>query len=145
MGPVTPQLPALALLVAAGATIGTAIRATLELAYPAQPGGWPWATFLINIAGSLLLGIVLESLARSGDDTGWRQRVRLTVGTGVLGGFTTYSTFIVEIDQLARSGHLIVGASYALVSVVTGVFAAGAGVALAGAAMRHTSADPGGH
>ncbi len=139
-----PRLPALALLVAAGATIGTAIRATLELEYPAQPGEWPLTTFLINIAGSFLLGVVLESLARSGDDTGWRQRVRLAVGTGVLGGFTTYSSYIFEIDAMARSGYLILGASYALVSVVTGVLAAGAGVALAGAAARHRSTDTGG-
>ena len=145
MGPVNSRLPTLALLVAAGAAIGTAIRATLELAYPAQPGEWPWATFLINIAGSLLLGILLESLARSGDDTGWRQTARLALGTGVLGGFTTYSTFTIEIDQLARSGHLILGASYALVSVVAGVVAAGAGVTFAGAAARHRSAGTDGH
>lgn len=144
MGPVNRRLVGLALLVAAGAAVGTAIRATLEEVFPAQPGQWPQTTFLINITGSLLLGILLESLALSGDDIGWRQRLRLTAGTGVLGGFTTYSSFVVEIDQLARSGHLLIGASYALISIVLGVVAAGAGVYLVGAVHRR-SAGRGSH
>lgn len=145
MGPVKPRVLALAVLVAAGATIGTAIRAVVELAYPAQSGQWPWATFWINLVGSALLGILLEILARAGDDTGWRQRARLGVGTGVIGGFTTYSTYVVEIDQLARAGHPILAASYALISVVAGVLAAAAGVAVVGAVHHRSAARGAGH
>jgi len=121
----------LALLVAAGATAGTLLRASIELAFPHSPGEWPWATFAINVVGSLALGALIEALALRGPDTGRRRMLRLGAGTGVIGGFTTYSTFVVEIDRLATAGAVSVALVYALASVVLGVVAAavGAGVA----------------
>ena len=121
----------LALLVAAGATVGTLLRASIELALPHSPGEWPWATFAINVVGSLALGALIEALALRGPDTGRRRMLRLGAGTGVIGGFTTYSTFVVEIDRLATAGAVWVALVYALASVVLGVVAAavGAGVA----------------
>ncbi len=115
-------------LVACGATVGTLLRASIELAFPHGAGEWPWATFWINIVGSLILGALLEALALAGPDSGWRRVVRLGAGTGVLGGFTTYSTYVLEIDTLARSGYAALGATYALVSIVLGVAASGLGV-----------------
>jgi fluoride exporter len=112
-----------AALIVIGGMAGTAVRAGLEAAAPAQPGGWPWTTFWINIVGSLLLGALLEWLA-SGEDVGWRRSVRLGVGTGVLGGFTTYSTFSVETISLLASGHGLTAVGYALVSAAAGVAAA---------------------
>jgi len=117
-------------LILLGGAVGTSVRAWLEGAWPAQPGAWPWTTFWINIGGSLLLGLLLEGLAVSGPDAGWRRGVRLGVGTGVLGGFTTYSTFAVESVERLRDGSWPVGATYALVSVVVGILAAGAGLRL---------------
>lgn len=125
-----------AALVACGSTVGTLMRAVLELAFPHGAGEWPWATFWINLAGSLILGALLEALALAGPDSGWRRVVRLGAGTGILGGFTTYSTYVLEIDVLARSGHAALGAAYALVSVVLGVAAAGLGVWAVGAVRR---------
>ena len=121
----------LALLVAAGATAGTLLRASIELAFPHSPGEWPWATFAINVVGSLALGALIEALALRGPDTGRRRMLRLGVGTGVVGGFTTYSTFVVEIDRLATAGAVSMALVYTLASVVLGVVAAaiGAGVA----------------
>ena len=121
----------LALLVAAGATVGTLLRASIGLAFPHVPGEWPWATFAINVVGSLALGALIEALALRGPDTGRRRMLRLGAGTGVIGGFTTYSTFVVEIDRLATAGAVWVALVYALASVVLGVVAAavGAGVA----------------
>jgi fluoride exporter len=130
-GPRASSLPRLAGLVALGGMVGTAARASLEAALPAPAGGWPWTTFTINIVGSLVLGVLLESLLRTGDDTGWRRAVRLGCGTGILGGFTTYSTFILEVEQLLRGGSQAVAVGYALVSVVVGLAAAGVGIALA--------------
>lgn len=118
-------------LVAAGGTVGTTIRATLEAAAPAQQGQWPMTTFAINLAGSFVLGALLELLIRSGPDEGWRRRVRLGCGTGVLGGFTTYSTFVVEIERLLSGGALVTGVGYALISVVAGVGCAVLGIAAA--------------
>lgn len=119
--------PGLLALIFVGGTLGTAARAALEDAAPAAPAGIPWATLLINVAGSLLLGALLEVLARTGPDTGWRRGTRLTVGTGVLGGFTTYSTFAVETVQRMSPRSYAVALAYALGSIVLGVCAAAAG------------------
>jgi len=143
-GPDLPSTPASALtpvlLVLAGGAAGTFVRAILEDASAAGPGEWPWTTFAVNVSGSFLLGVLVSALAARGDDTGRRRRLRLALGTGILGGFTTYSTFIVEVDQLLRDGVLGLGAAYALGSVVAGVLAAGLGVLLGGA--RTTPVDP---
>lgn len=109
--------------------MGTLVRAAIEGAFPAERGTWPWATFLINIVGSFALGFLLESLGRLGDDTGWRRHVRLGVGTGVIGGFTTYSTFVLELHTLYDSDRLVLAVAYALISVVLGISAALAGLA----------------
>lgn len=125
------RIAGFALLVAAGATLGTLLRASIESAFPPAAGEWPWATFTINIVGSFALGALVETLGRSGPDTGWRRMLRLGLGTGLIGGFTTYSTFVLEIDQLAGDGHGLTAAAYALVSVVLGVLAAAAGTGAA--------------
>lgn len=120
-----------ALLVALGATLGTFLRASLQLAYPHSAHGWPWVTFLINLSGSFILGLLLESLMLAGADEGWRRAVRLACGTGILGGFTTYSTFVLEFEKLALAGAPLFGVGYAFVSLILGVLAAGAGVVAA--------------
>ncbi|WP_040399327.1 fluoride efflux transporter FluC [Cellulomonas massiliensis] len=134
-----PSLLALAGLVAAGGAVGTTLRALLERAWPAEPGGWPWTTSAINLVGSFALGALLETLARQGPDEGRRRLVRLGAGTGVLGGFTTYSTFVVEVERRLSGGVVATGLAYALVSVVLGLVAAWLGVAAAGALRRTTS------
>lgn len=144
MGPVTPARPpllALAGLVAAGGAVGTTVRALLEHAWPAAPGGWPWTTFAINLVGSFVLGALLETLVRSGPDEGRRRLVRLGVGTGVLGGFTTYSTFVVEVERRLSGGFVVTGLAYALVSVALGLVAAWLGVVAAGALRRTTGVE----
>ncbi len=126
-----------AALIFVGCALGTAIRAAISTAFPHAEAAWPWATFLINVAGSLLLGVLVEVLHHAGNDKGWHSVVRLGIGTGVLGGFTTYSTFVLEVDQLARAGALPLAAAYALVSVVVGLAAAAAGMAAVSAVARH--------
>lgn len=135
-GPAWAPVLRLSLLVAAGGAVGTAARAHLEATFAPPPGGLPWITLTINLVGSFALGLLLELLLHAGPDRGWRKAVRLGCGTGVIGGFTTYSTFVLEIDQLTRDGHLAVAASYALVSVLAGLVAAGAGVLAASRAVR---------
>jgi CrcB protein len=107
--------------------VGTVVRAALETAFPAQPGGWPWATFAINVTGAFLLGLLLETLARRGPDAGARQLLRLGLGTGVMGGYTTYSTFAVETVRLLGAGAVLSGLGYALGTVLLGLAAALAG------------------
>ncbi|MBD5784753.1 CrcB family protein [Cellulosimicrobium terreum] len=135
-----PPLVALAGIVALGGAVGTTARALLEHVFAPVPGSWPWTTFAINVVGSFVLGVLLETLVRSGPDEGRRRTVRLGCGTGVLGGFTTYSTFAVEAERLLTGGHAALGVAYALVSVVVGIVAACAGIVLAGAWARRRRA-----
>ncbi len=116
-------------LVVAGGFIGTLARYLLSLALP-EWGGMPWPIFLINIVGAFTLGWLLESLALRGPDLGARRAVRLWVGTGMLGGFTTYSTFAVGTDGLFVTGDVVPGIVYAVATVVVGAAASIAGIAL---------------
>ena len=125
----------LALIVLGGA-VGTSARAWLETTYAAPAGAWPWATFLINLGGAFLLGFLLEALARTGPDRGRRRLARLGLGTGVMGGFTTYSTFAVETALLAGDGAAWLGLGYALATVVLGFTTAWLGFEAARAVTR---------
>ncbi|MGQ7295413.1 fluoride efflux transporter FluC [Quadrisphaera sp. KR29] len=120
-------------LVALGGAVGAPARWALALWLPGAASGWPTATFVTNLLGALVLGALLEALARRGPDAGRRRAVRLAVGTGVLGSFTTYSTFALEVDSYLRSGQVALGAAYALATVTGGLACAALGV-LAGAA-----------
>lgn len=118
-------------LVAIGGGLGTAARALAEAAVPATPGAVPWTTFGINVAGSFVLGALLELLLRRGRDEGRRRTIRLLCGTGILGGFTTYSTFVAQTALLLSGGAAFMAAAYALMSVALGVGAAAVGILLA--------------
>lgn len=125
------------LLVGLGGAVGTAVRFAVEEAVSAGANGWPWATFLINTSGALILAALLEALSLTGQDDGWRRQVRLGVGTGVLGGYTTYSSFMVETALLGGVGQYLVAFSYAAVSILLGLLAAWIG--MAGVAALHRS------
>lgn len=127
--------PGALLLVFAGGTLGTAGREGLSLAFPPLDG-IPYAIFGINIAGALLLGLLLESLARRGPDHGGRQRLRLLLGTGVMGGFTTYSALASDTAHLVGGGSVGAGLAYGIGTVLIGAVATWAGIALAAAAHR---------
>jgi CrcB protein len=89
-------------LVLLGGAIGTAGREGLHLLLPAE-GGIPWSVFLVNIVGAALLGALLAHLAAVEPETPRRREVRLFVGTGILGGFTTYSALATDTVLLAGS------------------------------------------
>lgn len=129
-----------ALAVFCGGLLGTALRALFSSFQPAN-AVWPWATFLINLVGAFLLGFYFEYLAATGEDRGIRQALRLCFGTGMLGAFTTYGTFILETEQRLASGNartIIIGIGYALISVIGGLFCAGLGVYFARLTARRT-------
>lgn len=114
------------LLVFVGGAVGTFVRYAAELL--GTPWGLPLPTLGVNLIGAFLLGLLLEGLLRRGPDEGWRQRIRLLLGPGFMGGFTTYSTFAVETTLLTQDGEYVTGFGYAIVSLVFGVAAAAAGV-----------------
>ena len=128
-------------LIGLGGGCGTLVRWGLESAYPAQATSLPWTTMGINVLGAGLLGALLSWLAHSGPDQGWRRRVRLTLGTGLLGGFTTYSAFSVETVTLIRTGTPWLGLAYVLFSLVAGVFAAGLGDLIVTTMVRHRTRE----
>ncbi len=121
--------PAYLALVFAGGTLGTLARYLLSLVIPAW-GGMPVPTFVINVTGAFLLGWLLRSLSHHGPDHGARRSLRLVLGTGFLGGYTTYSAFAVDVDGLIASADLGAAAVYGLATVVVGAAASFAGIAL---------------
>ena len=114
------------LLVALGGGLGAAGRYGVSLAMPAKAGEWPWATFSINVAGSLLIGVLAGWLARNPDGEQWR----LFVGVGVLGGFTTFSAYSLETLRMIERGDWAGAALYALGSVAAGLAAVAIGMEL---------------
>jgi CrcB protein len=120
------------LLAALGGALGALARWALAEVVP-SPGGWPWATLLINVTGCFLLGALFAVLAASSPEPSW---ARPFLGVGVLGGYTTYSTFAVEVVHLLDGGAPVLAAGYVLVSVVGGVAAVALGALTAGRATR---------
>ncbi|EHK55284.1 fluoride efflux transporter CrcB [Allomesorhizobium alhagi] len=110
------------LLVAVGGAVGASLRhlgnlAALRLLGP----GFPWGTMAINIAGSLAMGIFIEVLARRFG--GASNELRLFVATGILGGFTTFSAFSLDVAVLWERGAALYALGYVLVSVVGAILA----------------------
>lgn len=128
-------------LVALGGAIGTGVRAALAAALPSVDG-ISWTILAVNVVGAFYMGLLLESLAHAGPDTGRRRALRLFVGTGVLGGFTTYSTLADDTARLLDVGRWGAGTGYALLSVVLGLVAAAAGAWIAGARRSRGARDP---
>jgi fluoride ion exporter CrcB/FEX len=85
-------------------------------------------TLLINLTGSFILGCLLEYLATTGEDVGARRIWRLGLGTGTIGGYTTYSTFILETDTRITGHAVALALVYLAISVVVGLVCAGLGI-----------------
>lgn len=126
-----PAFPATTVLwVAAGGALGAALRFILgEWARPhAALSGFPWATLGINVTGSLMLG-VLAGGALLGESASPQLRAMLMIG--VLGGFTTFSSFSLETVSMLQAGAIPRAAVYTLSSVALSVGAAALGMMLA--------------
>ena len=110
-----------------GGAIGAGARHLVGQVMLARLGpGFPWWTLSINITGSLLMGLLVGWLARSGgSDT-----TRLFLGVGILGGFTTFSSFSLEFWLLFERGAIAQAAAYVLSSVIVGIAACGLGMLL---------------
>ena len=106
------------ILVACGGAIGACLRygAGIYFAQPQQL--FPWATWIVNIVGCLCAGIFLAFTFKY---PVLQQEVRLFLMVGILGGFTTFSSFGLETFQLLRSGHVSLALSYALSSLIVGM------------------------
>jgi len=127
-------------LVFAGGTVGTALRELLAISVP-PVAGVAVVIVGINVVGAFLLGLLLETLARSGPDDGRRRQLRLLLGTGVLGGFTTYSALATDTSLLLADDRVGTALLYALGTVIVGAITAWAGIACGAALHRRRGAD----
>lgn len=124
------------LLVALGGGAGAALRYQVGRFIGALAGinaAFPWATFTINLVGSLCMGLLAGGLAKWGPGG---ETWRLLIGVGILGGFTTFSAFSLEMALLMERGQIALAASYAALSVAGGI----AGLFLGLALMRSMAA-----
>lgn len=96
-------------VVAGGGALGAAARYGVGLAWPHPPAGFPWATFAINVVGCAALGFLVGLLERLSAP---HRLVRPFLGTGVLGGFTTFSTYAVDARELVDADRPGVALAY---------------------------------
>ncbi|MGW4487156.1 fluoride efflux transporter CrcB [Amycolatopsis sp. NPDC004368] len=124
---VRENAPVLA-VVGLGGGAGALARYGLAVLVPAQPGHFPWSTFLINVSGCFLIGVLMVAVTEV-----WRARrlVRPFLGVGILGGYTTFSTYAVEIRGLLASGAVEVAFFYLAGTLVAALLAVAAGMWLA--------------
>lgn len=127
--------PALLGLVFLGGATGTLARWGVGVVVP-HVDGVPLGTAAVNLVGAFLLGALLEHLAGRGPDVGRRRALRVTLGTGFCGGFTTYSALANDTDVLLRTGLVGHAIGYALGTVLVGLVAAALGIAVARTAGR---------
>lgn len=118
------------LLVGVGGAIGSMGRYAVWRLIAPRSGGFPWATFAANVTGSFVLGLLAGLFLGSISDS-----VRFGVFFGVLGGYTTFSTFAVDTVELVRVGETVAAVSNVVLSIVLGLGAALAGL-LAGEFIR---------
>ena len=124
------------LIVAAGGALGAAARyeaGRLVTHLIGPTADFPWATMTVNILGSLLMGLLVGWLALGGSDA--KMAYRLFIGVGLLGGFTTFSAFSMEIILMIERGSYLPALSYAGLSVVAGLTAMMIGLAIMRAAL----------
>lgn len=129
MPPAISPAPAVALmLVMAGGAVGAGARHLASRGAIAAFGSTlPWGTLGVNVAGSLLMGLLVAALPRFDHAA---ESWRLALGTGVLGGFTTFSAFSLDLARMAEGGRPALALGYAALSVTAALAALAAGLAL---------------
>ncbi|MFI6996599.1 fluoride efflux transporter CrcB [Nocardia sp. NPDC050175] len=120
-------------VIAVGGALGALARYGLTLAWPAPAGAFPWAVFTINVAGSFLLGVLMVVITEIRPA---HPLVRPFLGVGVLGGFTTFSTYAEDIRALLDPATVIVAAVYLVATLVVALVATTAAVMLTRVAAR---------
>lgn len=115
------------LLVGIGGFIGSVCRYLIGFIPLSPSNGFPVKTLVINVAGAFAIGLIAAAAAKNADIS---PRIMLLLKTGICGGFTTFSTFALEISDLIRGGSWAAAAAYMLLSLILGVAAVFAAEAL---------------
>ena len=114
------------LIIFLGGGLGAGMRHLTGLAAMRLMGpGYPWGTLIVNIAGSLAMGILIALLGRKLQVT---NEVRLFIATGFLGGFTTFSAFSLDVAVMWERGTVVIAGIYILASVILSLLAVFAGL-----------------
>jgi CrcB protein len=118
--------------VSAGGMLGALVRYGIATAWPHAATGFPWATFTINVTGCLLIGMLMIAIT---DVWPGQRLLRPFLGTGILGGYTTFSTYIVDAQHLLDHGAALTALTYLTATVVCALVAVWVGTALMRAAI----------
>ena len=111
----------------AGGMIGALARVGLAQSFsPHGPGGWPWATFAVNMAGALLLGYFVARLRDHPEDS----LAHPFLATGICGTLTTFSTLQLELFEMVDGGHLALAAAYVGATLAAGFLFVRLGISL---------------
>jgi len=113
--------------VAAGGVLGSLGRYAVGLALTHVSGAFAWSTFLVNVTGSLAMGVLVVWVLSMARPHPW---LRPFLGVGVLGGWTTFSSYALDIHAMVQAGHGLVAAAYLVGSLVVGLVAVGLGITL---------------
>ena len=117
----------LLLLACAGGAIGAGLRHLMNTGAVRLLGiGLPWGTVIVNVVGSLLMGVLVEALALRFDGS---PEIRVFLATGILGGLTTFSAFSLDFVVLLQRGDHVAAALYLIGSVTISILALFAGLA----------------
>ncbi|WP_406102089.1 CrcB family protein [Streptomyces sp. NBC_01003] len=114
-------------VVSLGGALGAGARYGAALLWPTSPGAFPWTTMWVNALGCFVIGVFMVIIT---DVWTAHRLVRPFFGTGVLGGFTTFSTYAVDIQQLVDAGRASTGLIYLAATLLAALAAVGLGVAL---------------
>ncbi|MFH8888223.1 CrcB family protein [Streptomyces sp. NPDC017949] len=128
-----PRGPVLA-AVAAGGVVGACARYAAGLLWPDGPTAFPWTTLWINVLGCALIGVLMALVAEGGRDA--HPLLRPFAGTGVLGGFTTFSAYALDVSRLLDVREAGVALAYAGLTVAGALAAVLAGATLTRRAVR---------
>ncbi|MEU0129847.1 MULTISPECIES: CrcB family protein [unclassified Streptomyces] len=115
-------------VIAAGGAVGSTARYAASLAWPAAEGGFPWAVFVVNVTGCALIGVLMVLTVERGRIS--HPLVRPFLGVGVLGGFTTFSTYAAGVSELLVRQEVATAMVYAGVTAVAALGAVWVAAAL---------------
>lgn len=104
-------------VISAGGAAGAAARYGAERLWPTADGAFPWTTFVVNVVGCGLIGVLMVLVAEGGRSSA-HPLLRPFLGVGVLGGFTTFSTYTLDFLRLVRHGQAPAALGYAAVTLV---------------------------
>ncbi len=127
--------PGVLVLVALGGAAGTLARAAIDEGIATPRGAFPWATWIVNVAGCLLVGLVVTASLERFADERW---LRPLLATGFCGGLTTFSSLAVEVDRLVQAGQPLTALVYLTSSAAAGLAATVLGTSFVRARLRST-------